>query len=512
MTRAIVPLPNGLMALMAVGFVSLNVRTTQAQWNGFASDPQHTGISAVPAQPFDTVRWKTSIDDTSPAGPIFVHYGSPVITAANTVVFPVRTNSGGYRFEARSGTNGSLLWSRPTDFLNPPSTGGWVPGITPTLTPTGQLYYQGAGGSVYRVDNPNSPSSAPVQLSFLPDYLTNKALYDSTVYVSTPLTSDDLGNVYFGFEAKANAPGGLKSGIARIAPDGTATYTSANAATGLGSASGFRLGTNSAPALSNDGSKLYIALQGATDYLVAVNSFTLAPMHRVTLDGYINDAGTSSPTVGPDGDVYFGVLPGYHSRGALQHFSGDLTSTHPEASFGWDETVSIIPASMVPSYHGTSSYLLMSKYNDYKQAGGTGVNSLAILDPNATQVDPITGENVMKEILTIAGLTPDPELPFVREWCINTVAVDPFTKSVMVNSEDGKLYRWDLATNSFSDVIALQSTGTFEAYTPTAIGPDGTVYAINKAELFAVGIPEPGCGILMGMAALGLGFTRRRSA
>jgi hypothetical protein len=56
----------------------------------------------------------------------------------------------------------------------------------------------------------------------------------------------------------------------------------------------------------------------------------------------------------------------------------------------------------------------------------------------------------------------------------------------MVNSEDGKLYRWDLATNTLSEVVTL-SSGVGEAYTPTVIGPDGTVYAINAAILNAVG-------------------------
>lgn len=64
--------------------------------------------------------------------------------------------------------------------------------------------------------------------------------------------------------------------------------------------------------------------------------------------------------------------------------------------------------------------------------------------------------------------------------------VDAKTKSVIVNSEDGKLYRWDLTTNKFSEVIKL-SGGIGEAYTPTVIGPDGTVYAINDAVLDAVG-------------------------
>jgi hypothetical protein len=74
----------------------------------------------------------------------------------------------------------------------------------------------------------------------------------------------------------------------------------------------------------------------------------------------------------------------------------------------------------------------------------------------------------------------------VKEWCINTAAIDPFTKSVLANSEDGNLYRWDLTTNSFTQVITL-STGIGEAYTPTVIGADGTAYAINDAILDAIG-------------------------
>ena len=73
----------------------------------------------------------------------------------------------------------------------------------------------------------------------------------------------------------------------------------------------------------------------------------------------------------------------------------------------------------------------------------------------------------------------------VVEWCINTAAVDPATNSVLVNSEDGYLYRWHLPSNSVSQRIQL-SRGIGEAYTPTLIGADDTVYAINNAVLFAV--------------------------
>ena len=133
----------------------------------------------------------------------------------------------------------------------------------------------------------------------------------------------------------------------------------------------------------------------------------------------------------------------------------------------------------------------MTKYNNYAGVGGDGVNRIAILDPHDSMTDPISGASVMKEILTIAGPTPDGEfLPghpnAVREWCINTAAVDPFTKSVLVNNEDGKLYRWDLTSNTLSQTVTL-TAGIGEAYTPTLIGVDGIVYAINNATLFAVG-------------------------
>ena len=131
---------------------------------------------------------------------------------------------------------------------------------------------------------------------------------------------------------------------------------------------------------------------------------------------------------------------------------------------------------MVASYHGTSTYLLMVKYNNYASVGGDGVNKLAILDPNDTQIDPVTGQSVMKEVLTIAGVTPDAEFVnngfpnAVREWCINTAVVDPATKSVLVNSEDGKLYRWDLTTNSFSEVITLTLWDSMDAVRGTCAG------------------------------------------
>jgi hypothetical protein len=64
--------------------------------------------------------------------------------------------------------------------------------------------------------------------------------------------------------------------------------------------------------------------------------------------------------------------------------------------------------------------------------------------------------------------------------------VDPADDSVIVNSEDGTLYRWDLGRNTLAEKIRLNPPQP-EAYTPTLIGPDGTIYAIDNATLYAVG-------------------------
>ena len=88
--------------------------------------------------------------------------------------------------------------------------------------------------------------------------------------------------------------------------------------------------------------------------------------------------------------------------------------------------------------------------------------------------------------------TPDAEYrgtnyPYaVREWCINAAAVNPETKSVFAPSEDGHLYRWDMAANSLSEAVKL-SPGIGEPYVPTIISPDGTVITLNGGTLFAVG-------------------------
>jgi hypothetical protein len=504
MTHLIKAVPSGLISSvlwLGVGTLAPNAIAQTGAWLTHSHDEQHTALSTVESQALDTIHWHVPVDLHPPEGEILIHYGSPLVTAANTVIVPVKTNTNTFRIDARDGATGQRLWTQSTGWQAPEAS--FVPGLGPTIS-GGQLFVPDIAGRVMVRQNPDQATGAVTRLYFYgaKNYEKDPAAYKQNVQIDTPLTADASGNLYFGFLALGSTPLNLQSGIARIAANGTGTWVSA--ATASGDPAITQVAISCAPALSADGSLLYLAVDNASyGYLLALDSTTLALVNRVRLtdpsselDAQLYDGSSATPTVGPDGDVYFGVLenpfPNHNDRGWLLHFNSDLSQTKIPGSFGWDDTASIVPASLVGSYHGKSKYLLMTKYNNYAGIGtGDGHNRIAILDPNAKEKDPVIPTTlVMKEVITHLGVTPDPDFPTfpgaVREWCINTAAVDPFTKSILANSEDGKLYRWDLTSNTLAEVITL-STGIGEAYTPTVIGSDGTAYAINDAILDAIG-------------------------
>ena len=499
----------GRRMLAAAGVVfAMAQPAAAAVWQGHGENAQHTAVATPSAQNINRILWSAPIDLNPQIvnGELKIHYGSPLITPADTVIIAVKTGKvGQYRIEAHNHASGAVLWTLTSGY-EPPAH-DWTPAYGPALTRQNRVYFAGLGGVVRYRNSPDTATGSTGALAFFGNsaFTANPTAYRRTVEISTPLTADAAGNIYFGFVAAAGAPGGLQSGIARVGANGKGTWISAANAAGDGAIK--EVQTNCAPAVSSDGKTIYIAVStGANNfngYLLGLDSTTLAPKYKVRLkepstgsDAVLSDNSTASPTVGPDGDVYFGVSsgtpPAYHNgRGWLLHFNGTLTQEKTPGSFGWDDTVSVVPPSMVLTYTGKSSYLLMTKYNNYADSGsGNGHNEIAILDPDAVQFDEYSPGKVrvMKEVLTIADPTSFPNgMPGqVYEWCIDTAAVDPATKSVFAGAEDGHLYRWDLTTNSFSQNLVLNAPRG-EAYTPTAIGPDGTIYAINDGIFYAVG-------------------------
>jgi len=471
-------------------------------WQGQAGNAQHTGIAPAAAQALGHIAWTTPIDlnPQFSGDELLIHYGSPVVTAGNTLILPVKTGAtDGFRVEAHNPATGAVIWTMTNDYTLPPHD--WTPIYGPVLTKQNRLYFPGVGGLIRYRDAPDSVTGPTGGIAFYGNaaFIANPALYDKSVRISTPLTADASGNIYFGFTVGAGGPKGMASGIARVGAFGQGTWITAASASG--DAAITEVQTNCAPAISADQKTVYIAVSnGSAGYLLGLDATTLKPKYKVRLkipgtaqDADINDDSTASPSIGPDGDVFMGVLAAsfvdHHARGWLLHFDSTLATGKIPGSFGWDNTPSILPATAVPSYKGGSAYLIMSKYNNYIEAGGDGHNKIAILDPTASQTDEYSTAKiaVMKEVITVTGPTPFPggAAGQVYEWCIDSAVVDPLTDSAFANSEDGHLYRWDLKTNTLSQSILLNAPRP-EAYTPTVVGVDGTVYAINNATFYAV--------------------------
>jgi len=500
-------------------------------WQGYGGDAQHTALDYLPSQHLTSILWQSPTDTNPPysGNELFIHYGEACVSPLGTIIAPQRQNNGGFIINGLNMTTGKPIWSATTAYTAPAHN--WIPSYGPTLVPAsifpvgifgpnmdayvGGLYgiplppmvaWAESGGRVVFRTSADAARSTTTTVAFYGNkaYLANQAAYDNGVQICTPLTAGPNGAVYFGYTVSSALPNQMSSGIAEVRQNGYTAFISASQASGDAGISQVQM--NCAPAVSKDGRYVYIAsAAGYSDrgYLLCLNATTLQPVSKVALmDPYSNSYAavlsdsTSSPMVGPDGSVFFGVFESSygtnHARGYELHFTENLGYEYTPGSFGWDITPSVVPSYLVPSYTGTSTFLLMSKYNNYAETGGDGVNKIALLDPYATETDPYNGTTVMKEVATLTGPTADgyyrshgyPNA--VREWCINSAAVDVYDDSIIVNCEDGTLYRWNLSTLQISESISL-TAGIGEAYTPTVIAPTGQVFAINNAILFCVG-------------------------
>src|SRR5690242_6093940 len=83
-----------LLALTLVAFCAESSPTSASTVVTFGGDSQHTARYQPAAQNLNAIRWQ-SIIDQSPSGAL-AHYGAPLITAANTVLVPVKISGDGF--------------------------------------------------------------------------------------------------------------------------------------------------------------------------------------------------------------------------------------------------------------------------------------------------------------------------------------------------------------------------------------------------------------------------------
>ena len=62
--------------------------TATPAWAGYAGNSEHTAVSANASQALQTIVWQTpvSVAPQYSGDELFIHYGSPLVTAANTVI------------------------------------------------------------------------------------------------------------------------------------------------------------------------------------------------------------------------------------------------------------------------------------------------------------------------------------------------------------------------------------------------------------------------------------------
>ena len=520
------------LASMAIASTLTVSALAQQGWLCYGGNAQHSGVWTGTSQTAALIKWATPLDDDRPyyGGDVLAHYAAPMVTPTNTVVygyrFTVNSNRDNWRVMGRSGKSGLQTWSFDTDYSAAVIwPNDWTSVFPLTLFhASGPVNNQGIaaaalGGSLMIRSSADAASNTVKRIAFYTtaaDFQQNSSSY-APIKINTPLTADSAGNIYFGYEVTSAIPQSLAAlgtgGIAKVnAATGTCLYKSVQS---LGIDSSLsRPGMNCAPALSIDGNYIYVGLVGGNgSMLVKLDVKKLNPSAQVKLidpdpaqngggAGLINES-SASPMVGPDGHVFMGVFGASYreSHGWMLQFDGNLSTkdssgtAFPVGAFGWDDTASVVPSTMVPSYKGKAKYLICTKYNNYDMGGDPGAdgsNRVAVLDPtsNSKSLDRQSKIPVMNEILTVLGPTligNDPNHPDARnEWCINSVAIDVNRKSAIINSEDGHMYRWSFVTGAISEALDLQPA-TGEAYTETAIGPDGQLYAINNSILCALG-------------------------
>jgi outer membrane protein assembly factor BamB len=246
--------------------------------------------------------------------------------------------------------------------------------------------------------------------------------------------------------------------------------------------------------------------------------------------GRINDAGTSSAVVLPDGNIYFGAWGRYNvSRGHAFKLSGSTGAILATYDFGWDDTQAVF------QHDGT--YSIVMKDNHYDEEEGFYCNTFlnaagtAFIPTVSQGGDPTIIPNVVCDYTNIpagpffitqvnSNLVPewkfksteildchrnadgsitcvnDGKHPNGFEWCINAPAVDG-EGNVYVESEDGNVYVLDQGHTGIFTTPKFKfftNLAVGAAYTPFSIDHQGRLYAQNNGHLFVLGSGGQGVG------------------
>jgi outer membrane protein assembly factor BamB len=162
-SQSAAPIWTAFLTLMLVFSASYCAAQSPA-WPTHSHDEQHTGVSSVQSQPLSKLRWKTPVDLAVPTGEIFIHYGSPLVTARNTVIVPLKIGTDSFRVVAHNGATGNILWKHSTSYQAP--FANFLPGMGPTLFQN-RLFIPDSAGRVMVRRSPDLATGKFNELYFL---------------------------------------------------------------------------------------------------------------------------------------------------------------------------------------------------------------------------------------------------------------------------------------------------------------------------------------------------------
>ena len=224
-----------------------------AQWAGYAhnrSTPPVSGVAGAESESGPLA--ERCVNTNSPSGEIFIHYGSLSITSGRTqVLVPVKTLAQDgitTNFEVlpfNGETGASLGYTLTSDYTLPPQFGAtynsydWTPSYGPASASTRVSIIRARaapsttaitlGGSGIKRSAGRDRTVRVLRESV---YTANQAALNAAIQISTPITADRYGDIFFGFIASRPNIAGVVSGLARIGPTGVGTWVSATSLAG----------------------------------------------------------------------------------------------------------------------------------------------------------------------------------------------------------------------------------------------------------------------------------------
>jgi len=237
-------------------------------WGGYGGDAQHSSLAKTGIKAPRKIVWSTPLDlnpQYSGGGTLYIHYGSPSISATNVVIYALKTGTeGGFTFNARRTYDSKLLWTQDTGYVLPDH--GWTPSVSGVLTQFNAYAMPGAGGSIWLRDQGDAPSSKTTKMYFYgkSNFESDPDTYNDAIRICTPLTTDLRGNIYFGYRTYGTNPLNIRSGIAMVDRYGKAKYVEAAS---LQTALPVNVPTlNCAPALNSTGTSLYMSFHDDSNH------------------------------------------------------------------------------------------------------------------------------------------------------------------------------------------------------------------------------------------------------